>query len=96
MRVLVACEESQRVTAELRKRGHEAYSCDLLATSGNNPEWHLQQDVFEVVNEGWDMMIAFPPCTHLAASGARWFEAKRRDGRQQQGIDFHAAYPSTN
>lgn len=88
MRVLVACEESQRVTAELRKRGHEAYSCDLLSTSGNNPEWHLQQDVFKVVNQGWDMMIAFPPCTHLAASGARWFEQKRLDGRQQQGIDF--------
>jgi site-specific DNA-cytosine methylase len=88
MRVLVACEESQRVTAELRKRGHKAYSCDLLATSGNNPEWHLQEDVFKVLNEGWDMMIAFPPCTHLAASGARWFKEKRRDGRQQQGIDF--------
>ena len=88
MRVLVAWEESQRVTAELRKRGHEAYSCDLLPTSGDNVQWHIQDDVFKVIRDGWDMMIAFPPCTHLASSGARWFEQKRRDGRQQQGIDF--------
>ncbi len=88
MRILVACEESQRVTIELRKRNHEAYSCDILPPSGNHPEWHLQQDVLEVMAQGWDMMIAFPPCTHLAASGARWFEEKRRDGRQQHSIDF--------
>lgn len=88
MRILVACEESQRVTTELRKRGHEAYSCDILPTSGNHPEWHLQQDVLEVIKQEWNMMIAFPPCTHLAASGARWFAEKRRDGRQQQGVNF--------
>ena len=88
MRVLVACEESQRVTAELRKRGHMAFSCDLLPTSGDNVQWHIQDDVFKVIDDEWDMMIAFPPCTHLAASGARWFKQKRLDGRQQQGIDF--------
>jgi len=89
MRVLVACEESQAVTIELRKLGHEAYSCDLLACSGGHPEWHYQKDVFEVIKGGgWDMMIAFPPCTHLAVSGAAWFEGKRKDGRQQEGIDF--------
>jgi site-specific DNA-cytosine methylase len=91
MRVLIACEESQAVCIEFRKRGHEAFSCDILPCSGGHPEWHLQQDVFEVINQGWDMMIAFPPCTHLAVSGAAWFEQKRKDGRQQQGIDFFLA-----
>lgn len=88
MRVLVACEESQAVTIELRKLGHEACSCDILPCSGGHPEWHLQQDVIPLLQEQWDMIIAFPPCTHLAVSGAAWFEQKRKDGRQQQGIDF--------
>ena len=91
MRILVACEESQAVTKELRKLGHEAFSCDILPCSGGHPEWHLQQDVFEVINKGWDIMIAFPPCTHLTVSGAMHFEQKRKDGRQQQGIDFFMA-----
>ena len=86
--MLVACEESQVVTIEFRKRGHEAYSCDVLPTSGGHPEWHLQQDVLPLLKEKWDMVIAFPPCTHLACSGARWFKEKRADGRQQRGIDF--------
>ena len=88
MRILVACEESQAVTKELRKLGHEAFSCDILPCSGGHPEWHLQQDVFEVINQGWDMMIAFPPCTDLAVSGARHFERKRADGSQQKSIKF--------
>ena len=88
MKILVACEESQAVTKELRKLGHEAYSCDLLPCSGGHHEWHLQQDVIPLLKEKWDMIIAFPPCTHLAVSGARHFEQKRKDGRQQQGIDF--------
>ena len=88
MRVLVACEESQAVTIRLRALGHEAYSCDIMECSGGHPEWHLKQDVTEVLKQSWDMIIAFPPCTHLAVSGAAWFEAKRKDGRQQQGIDF--------
>lgn len=88
MKVLVACEESQAVTIELRKLGHEAYSCDILPCSGGHPEWHLQQDVLPLLKEKWDMIIAFPPCTHLAVSGARYFEQKIKDGRQQQGIDF--------
>lgn len=87
-RVLVACEESQAVTVELRNIGVEAYSCDIEPCSGGHPEWHLQQDVVPLLSEAWDMVIAFPPCTHLALSGARWFEEKRRDGRQQEGIDF--------
>jgi hypothetical protein len=88
MRVLVACEESQAVTKEFRSLGHEAYSCDIQECSGGHPEWHLQQDVLPLLREDWDMVIAFPPCTHLAVSGAAWFEQKRNDGRQQAGIAF--------
>jgi hypothetical protein len=88
MKVLVACEESQSVTLELRKLGHEAYSCDIEPCSGGHPEWHLQQDVVPLLSDSWDMIIAFPPCTHLSASGARHFEQKRKDGRQQGAIDF--------
>ena len=96
MRVLVACEESQAVTIELRKLGHEAYSCDIEECSGGHPEWHLQADVLPLLNGGcsfrtvdgiehsidgkWDMIIAFPPCTHLAVSGARYFKEKQKDG----------------
>lgn len=72
MKVLVACEESQRVTIELRKLGVEAYSCDTLPCSGGHPEWHLQQDVTPLLNEDWDMIIAFPPCTYMSKAGARW------------------------
>lgn len=92
MRVLVACEESQAVTSQLRKRGIEAYSCDLLPCSGNHPEWHIQADALEVAKIEWDAVLAFPPCTHLASSGASWFEQKQRDGRQQMGIGFFLAF----
>lgn len=88
MRVLLACEESQAVCIEFRKRGHEAYSCDILPCSGGHPEWHIQQDVTELLSEKWDLIIAFPPCTDLAVSGAKWFDEKRKDGRQQKSIDF--------
>ena len=88
MKVLVACEESQVVTIALRRLGHEAYSCDMVPCSGGHPEWHLLQNVLPLLEQEWDMIIAFPPCTHLCVSGARWFPAKIADGRQQQGIDF--------
>ena len=88
MRVLLACEESQAVCSEFRKLGHEAWSADLLDCSGPFPEWHIKGDVLEIINDNWDMMIAFPPCTHLAVSGARHFENKRKDGRQQEAIQF--------
>lgn len=89
MKILIACEESQAVCKEFRRLGHEAYSCDILDCSGGHPEWHIKKDVIEVINGGgYDMMIAFPPCTHLTVSGARHFEQKRKDGRQKQGIDF--------
>ena len=94
MKILVACEESQAVTIELRKLGHEAFSCDLLPCSGGYPEWHYQQDVFEVIDKGWDMMIAHPPCTFLAVSGARWLYNKdgskneERWKNQAEALDF--------
>jgi len=111
VKILVACEESQAVTIELRNLGHEAYSCDIEPCSGGHPEWHIQDDVkkhlkysWVVTADGvtrafiynWDMIIAFPPCTHLAASGAAWFEKKRKDGRQQQGIDFFMEFANCN
>lgn len=71
MKILVACEESQAVTIELRRLGHEAYSCDIEPCSGGHPEWHLQQDVLPLLREKWDMIIAFPPCTYLSNAGAK-------------------------
>ncbi len=93
MKVLVACEESQAVTIELRKLGHEAYSCDIIPCSGGHPEWHIMQDVLPLLNgvcsfwtqsgvkrqiaQRWDMIIAFPPCTYLTVTGNRWFNVER-------------------
>jgi len=88
MRILIACEESQVVTSAFRERGHRAFSCDVLPTSGERPEWHFKEDVKTLLFHKWDMIVAFPPCTHLASSGARWFKEKQADGRQQAGIDF--------
>lgn len=89
-RVLIACEESQAVTTEFRKLGIEAFSCDLLPCSGNHPEWHFQEDLFEVVKREpkFDLIISFPPCTDLALSGARWFIDKRANGTQEKSIRF--------
>jgi hypothetical protein len=92
MKVLVACEESQAVTIAFRNRGHEAYSSDLQSCSGGHPEWHIQGDVVPLLSEKWDMVLAFPSCTHLAVSGARHFDQKRRDGRQQEGIEFFMTF----
>ena len=88
MRVLVACEESQEVCKAFREFGHEAYSCDLQDCSGGHPEWHIKADALEVMKIKWDLIIAHPPCTDLAVSGARWFKEKQADGRQQKSIDF--------
>ena len=86
MRVLVACEYSGAVRDAFRDRGHDAMSCDLLPADAPGP--HYQGDVSDILNDGWDMLIGFPPCTHLAVSGARWFPEKRADGRQQAALDF--------
>lgn len=94
MRVLVACEESQAVTIAFRNKGHEAYSCDLLPCSGGYPEWHIKDDVRNVLRHElgskpeWDIVIAFPPCTDLASSGARWFKEKQDNGEQKRSIQF--------
>ena len=112
MRILIACEESQEVCKAFRNKGHEAYSCDLIECSGGYPEWHIRQDVLPLlngncefatadgqrhtINDRWDMIIAFPPCTHLANSGAAWFEKKRADGRQRSGIEFFCNFLNAN
>ena len=85
MRVLVACEYSARVRDAFRRCGHFAFSCDLLPCEGD-PQWHLQQPVEEVLGDGWDLMIAHPPCTHLAVSGSRHFHRKQRE--QADALDF--------
>lgn len=92
MRVLVACEESQRVCTAFRDRGHEAYSCDLMDCSGGHPEWHIMNNVLPIIGGGtmirtcdgmeheidglWDLIIAHPPCTYLTVSGNRWFSSR--------------------
>ena len=86
MRVLVACEFSGRVRDAFIARGHDAVSCDMLPTELPGP--HIQGDVLGILGDGWDMMIAHPPCTHLCASGARWWKEKQSDGRQQAAIEF--------
>lgn len=100
-RLLVACEESQRVCIAFREKGWEAYSCDLIACSGGHPEWHILGDALEAIKGGavttmdgqvhtvgkWDLLIAHPPCTHLAVSGARWFN----EGVKPLSLKYEAA-----
>lgn len=89
MKILIACEESQAVCKAFRAKGHEAYSCDILPCSGGHPEWHIQGDaLIEAYSGKYDMMIAHPPCTDLAVSGAKHFKEKIADGRQQRALDF--------
>jgi len=90
MRILIACEESDEVRGRFEKLGFDAWSCDIQPNRNPNAK-HYQCNIFDIINDNWDAMIAFPPCTHLAVSGAAWFEQKRKDGRQQQGIDFFMA-----
>jgi len=87
MRILIACEFSGTVKRAFRKNGHNAWSCDLLPQNGSS-EYHFHGNVKQWIYNDWDMMIAFPPCTHLSSSGARWFKEKQEDGRQQSAIDF--------
>ena len=86
MNVLIACEYSGRVRDAFSKMGHFAMSCDLLPTEA--PGLHYQGDVFDIIDQGWDLMICHPPCTHLAVSGARHFAAKRESGVQQEALEF--------
>lgn len=89
MRILVACEESQAVTKELRRLGHEAYSCDIEPCSGGHPEWHLQVDALELLKMEWDMILAFPPCTYLTNAGARhlWKGHQLNKERYEKGLE---------
>lgn len=84
MKVLIACEYSGTVRDAFLAKGHDAMSCDILPTDSSGP--HYQGDVMDVINDGWDLMIAHPPCTHLAVSGARWFKDKQSE--QAQALDF--------
>ena len=119
MKVLVACEESQRVCIEFRKLGHEAYSCDIEPCSGGHPEWHIKCDVMRLINgycifttmdgknhyinDKWDMIIAFPPCTYLTVTGNRWFNIDRygekaiqRHKDRKDAIDFFMAFANAD
>ena len=119
MKVLVACEESQRVCTEFRKLGHEAYSCDIEPCSGGHPEWHIKSDVIRLINgycifttmdgknhyinDKWDMIIAFPPCTYLTVTGNRWFNIERygekaiqRHKDREDAIDFFMAFANAD
>lgn len=104
MRILVACEESQTVTIEFRKKGHEAYSCDIEPCSGGHPEWHLQQDVIPLLKEKWDMIIAFPPCTYLTSAGTRHYslkcnteeKVKARIEQREKAIEFFLLFANAD
>lgn len=116
MKILVACEESQAVTKELRKLGHEAYSCDIIDCSGGKQEWHIKQDVLPLlngkcsfktcddtvhtINDKWDMIIAFPPCTYLTSAGTRHYSLKcnpiekveARIKKREEAVQFFLAF----
>lgn len=94
MRILVACEESQAVTIAFRQLGHEAYSCDILNCSGGKPEWHIKDKIQNHLNKNWDLIVAFPPCTHLCVSGARWWKNKQKE--QQEAIEFFYEIVNSN
>ena len=104
MKILVACEESQAVTIELRARGHEAYSCDIEPCSGGHPEWHLQQDVVPLLKEKWDMIIAFPPCTYLTNAGTRHYSRRinpehkvlAREKLREEAFNFFMLFANAN
>lgn len=93
MRVLVACEFSGIVRDAFIEKGHDAISCDLLPTERPGP--HYQGNVLDIINDGFDLMIAHPPCTDLCVSGARWFKDKIKDGRQKVAIDFFLLFTTT-
>lgn len=101
MKVLVACEESQRVCSAFRARGHEAYSCDIIEPSGGHPEWHIKDNVLPILGgkcyfhtmdgekhyiEKWDLMICFPPCTYLTVTGNRWFNVEKYGDKARERI----------
>ena len=93
MKILIACEFSGIVRDAFRKKGHDAYSCDIIPCDVDNT-YHIQDDVLKIIDKEWDMMVAHPPCTHLAVSGARWFKYKQEE--QKKAIDFFIKLSNTN
>ena len=103
MRILIACEESQAVCIEMRRLGHEAYSCDIQPCSGGHPEWHIQGDALELIKLKWDMIIAHPPCTYLTVTGNRWFNVERygekamkRIENRNKAVEFFMAFANAD
>lgn len=93
---LVACEESQRTTIELRKLGHESYSCDIQDCSGGHPEWHFKQDVIPLLREPWDLVIAHPPCTYLSYAANHVWNSPGRSELRKEAIDFFMLFVKSN
>ena len=96
MRVLIACEESQEVCKAFRELGHEAYSCDILPCSGEHPEWHIQDDVLKHLDNGWDLMIAHPPCTYLSYAATKWWNDEGRVWKRLEALNFFAKLWTAN
>lgn len=90
MKILIACEESQAVTIEFRKLGHEAFSCDIQECSGGHPEWHIQGDIFDILYNGWDMLIGFPPCTYLTYTETQHWNNPGRLEKRLDALNFFA------
>lgn len=103
-RILIACEESQAVTKEFRKLGFQAYSCDILDCSGGHPEWHIKGDILHLLNQKWDAIIAFPPCTYLTNAGTRHFSRRvnpehkvlQREKLRLEAFDFFMKIANSN
>jgi len=91
MKILIACEESQEVCKAFRELGHEAYSCDILPCSGGHTEWHIQDNVLKHLEDGWDMMIAHPPCTYLCNSGVSWLYNKDKSWNEERANELAKA-----
>lgn len=103
MKVLVACEESQRVCIAFREKGHEAYSCDIEPCSGGHPEWHIQDDVLKHLGEDWDLVIAHPPCTYLTVAANKYYNVDKygdkaiiRQYEREKAIDFFLNFAHYN
>lgn len=103
MKVLIACEESQRICIAFRNKGHEAYSCDILPCSGGHPEWHIQDDVLKYLDENWDLIIAHPPCTYLTVAANKYYNIEKYGNKaierykdRQEAIDFFMNFTVLN
>ena len=89
-KILIACEESQTICKAFRRRGFEAYSCDIQPASGNYPKWHIQDDVLKHLNDGWELMIGHPPCTYLSYAGTQHWNNPGRVWKRLEALNFFA------